>query len=129
MTLYSLMFMKSTKKRLPTNFVSKGWGYESWIINKEQYCGKLLFFKKGKKCSWHFHKEKDEVFYLLSGKLIVRYGDGHLSHSSEEILEPGDCFDVPPGLRHQMEALEDSTLIEVSTTHKDTDSIRVLAGD
>jgi len=116
-------------KRLPTNFISKGWGWESWIVNKEEYCGKLLFFKKGKHCSWHFHKEKDEVFYLQSGKLLVRFGDGHLSKAQEVILEPGDCFDVPPGLRHQMEGLEDSLLIEVSTTHKEEDSIRVVKGD
>ena len=47
-------------------FVSKGWGYEDWIVNKEQYCGKLLFIKKGKKCSWHYHKNKDETFYIQS---------------------------------------------------------------
>ena len=121
--------MGNTKKRMPTNFISKGWGYESWLVNKTEYCGKILFFKKGKKCSWHYHKIKDEVFYLLSGKVLVRYGDGHVSHSKEEILEPGDCFDVAPGLRHQIEALQDSTLLEVSTTHSEEDSIRVMKGD
>ena len=30
-------------------FVPKGWGYEKWIVNKEEYCGKILFFVKGKK--------------------------------------------------------------------------------
>lgn len=118
-------------KRLPTNYISKGWGYESWIVNKEEYCGKLLFLKKGKKCSWHYHLEKDEVFYLQEGKLLVRYGDGqtHLSKAEEVILEPGDCFDVPPGLRHQMEALEDSLVVEFSTTHREADSIRIVKGD
>jgi mannose-6-phosphate isomerase-like protein (cupin superfamily) len=48
--------------------VDKGWGYEKWIVNKEEYCGKLLFFNKDKRCSWHYHKIKDEVFYLQSGK-------------------------------------------------------------
>jgi len=27
-------------------FVDKGWGYERWIVNKEEYCGKLLFFSQ-----------------------------------------------------------------------------------
>ena len=31
------------------HFVSKGWGFEDWIVNKEEYCGKLLFIKKGKR--------------------------------------------------------------------------------
>ena len=44
--------------------VPKGWGYEKWIVNTDEYCGKLLHFIKGKKCSWHYHKLKDETFYL-----------------------------------------------------------------
>ena len=55
-------------------FVPKGWGYEDWIVNKEEYCGKLLFFKKGKSCSWHYHNLKDETFYVHKGELEVRYG-------------------------------------------------------
>ena len=42
------------------------------IVNKEEYCGKILFFVKGKKCSWHYHKIKDEVFYIREGKLLVK---------------------------------------------------------
>ena len=52
------------------HFVKKGWGYEKWIVNKPEYCGKLLFFEKGKRCSWHYHELKDEVFYVQSGKLL-----------------------------------------------------------
>ena len=53
--------------------VDKDWGYELWITNTSKYCGKLLFFREDKKCSFHYHKLKDETFYLQSGKLIVRY--------------------------------------------------------
>jgi len=56
-------------------FVPKGWGYEKWIVNTEDYCGKLLFFEEGKRCSWHYHKIKDEVFYLQSGKMIVKFSE------------------------------------------------------
>tara|TARA_B100001029_G_scaffold45151_1_gene35639 strand:+ start:791 stop:958 length:168 start_codon:yes stop_codon:yes gene_type:complete len=45
-------------------FVPKGWGYEKWICNTPDYCGKILFFEKGKRCSWHYHLLKDETFYL-----------------------------------------------------------------
>ena len=34
---------------IPIKFVPKGWGFEKWIVNCEQYCGKLLYFVKGKK--------------------------------------------------------------------------------
>jgi mannose-6-phosphate isomerase-like protein (cupin superfamily) len=115
---------------IPIKFVKKGWGYEKWIVNKELYCGKLLFFNKGKKCSWHFHKEKDEVFFLQSGQMIVRYSkNDSLENADEIMLEPGMNFYVYPGLRHQMEAIEDSELYEFSTEHFDEDSYRIVKGD
>ena len=55
--------------------VPKGWGYEKWIVNNKMYCGKLLFFDEGKRCSWHYHKLKDETFYLQSGRILLYYGD------------------------------------------------------
>ena len=56
-------------------FVPKGWGFEKWIVNNEEYCGKLLYLVKGKRCSWHYHILKDEVFYVQSGKVVVKYSD------------------------------------------------------
>ena len=110
--------------------VDKGWGYEKWIVNKPEYCGKLLFFEKEKRCSWHYHKIKDEVFYLQSGKLLVKYSDeDDLEKANEIVLEPGQNFYVYTGLRHQMLALEDSELFEFSTQHFDSDSYRLKKGD
>ena len=44
-------------------------------------------------------------------------------------LKAGDCMDVPRGLIHQMEALEDAELLEFSTQHFDSDSYRLVPGD
>ena len=111
-------------------FIKKGWGYEKWIVNKPEYCGKLLFFEKGKRCSWHYHKIKDEVFYFQSGKILVRYSHkDDIGMSNMTILEPGDNFHISVGLRHQMEALEDTELFEFSTQHFDSDSYRIIKGD
>ena len=120
-----------TKKNiLEIKFVSKGWGFEKWIVNCEKYCGKILYFVKGKKCSWHYHKIKDEVFYITSGKILVRYSDHNdINTAKEIILGPGDNFHVHTGLKHQMEALEDTELFEFSTQHFDEDSYRLLKGD
>lgn len=108
----------------------KGWGYEKWIVNKPEYCGKLLFFSKGKKCSWHFHKIKDEVFYLQSGKILVKYSDEeNIEFAKELIMNPGDSFHIYTGLKHQMFALEDSELFEFSTQHFEDDSYRIQKGD
>lgn len=119
-----------TATSLAINFVSKGWGFEKWIVNSKEYCGKLLYFVKGKRCSWHYHKLKDEVFYVQSGKLLVKYSDSDDLESAEQIiLDKGSNFHVYRGLRHQMIALEDTELFEFSTQHFDSDSIRIIKGD
>jgi len=111
-------------------FVSKGWGHELWIVNKPEYCGKLLFFESGKRCSWHYHKIKDEVFYLQSGKMMIYYSDeDDITKANQKVLKPGENFHVYTGLRHQMVALEKSELFEFSTEHFDSDSYRIIKGD
>lgn len=124
--------MTSSKPRAGRDikFVPKGWGFEKWIVNCEQYCGKILYIVKGKKCSWHYHNKKDEVFYVQSGKIRLEYGwSDDKSLGSIVILERGDKFHVPVGMRHQMYGLEDTELFEFSTEHFDSDSIRVTQGD
>lgn len=129
-------------------FVPKGWGYERWIVNKELYCGKLLYIAKDRKCSLHYHKNKDEVFYLHSGKIKVFYSDSldlvaSVLHTYETtpsyqeiedtldkvILEPGENFYIPPGRIHMMLGLQNSELFEFSTFHEDSDSFKLIKGD
>jgi len=111
-------------------FVPKGWGHEKIICNNEEYCGKLLYLAQGKKCSWHYHKLKDETFYIQSGSVRLLYSDDdNIELANEIFLKKGDNFHVYRGLRHQMIALEDTELFEFSTQHFDEDSIRVLQGD
>ena len=117
------------RARPPIHVEPKGWGREVWIANSPFYCGKILEIKKGKKCSFHFHKLKTESFYLRAGRLKIRVKEFQNSQEVEEFeLEPGECVDVPVGLVHQMEAVEDSELFEFSTQHFDTDSHRIEIG-
>ena len=91
---------------------------------------KLLFFHQGKRCSWHYHKLKDEVFFLQSGELLVKFSEeDDIEKAEEVVLKPGDNFYVYPGLRHQMLALKPSELFEFSTEHFDEDSYRIIKGD
>ena len=116
--------------RQPVHVECKGWGREVWIANSDRYCGKILEIRKGKKCSFHFHQIKTESFYLRAGRLKLRVKESPEAETIEEfILEAGECMDVPIGLVHQMEALEDSELYEFSTQHFDSDSHRLIKGD
>ena len=122
--------MSDEHTTIPIKFVPKGWGYEKLIVNNEEYCGKLLFIAKGKKCSWHYHKLKDDVFYVQSGRIKVLYSDeDDINSAKHVILEAGDNFHVYRGLRHRMIALLDSEVFEFSTQHFDSDSHRIIKGD
>ena len=102
----------------PTYKVTKVWGEEHWIVNRD-YCGKKLVLRKGHRCSLHFHPVKDEVFYLISGRVFLEIGDKAC------VMEPGDHQHVPPGVEHRFWGLEDSEIIEFSTHHEDDDSKRI----
>src|SRR5690242_19424827 len=116
--------------REPVHIQPKTWGQETWIVNNQLYCGKILEIRRGRKCSLHFHKLKTESFFLRAGRLKVRVKDSVDSEIIDEFeMVPGQCMDVPPGLVHQMEALEDAELFEFSTQHFNSDSHRLVNGD
>ena len=135
------------KNQPEIHFVKKGWGFEKIIVNKPEYCGKLLYMVKGRRASLHVHYEKDEVFFLQSGKIKLFFTDEleivkrQLEQNKKDfiknpnnylqyiILERGSNFHIPPGRVHQMVALEDTELFEFSTEHKEEDSIRLIKGD
>ena len=118
------------KAREPVRIVPKGWGREVWIANGEQYCGKILEIRKGKRCSLHYHKLKDRiVLSALRPAQVANHGVSNSSVVGEFILNAGECMDVPSGLVHQMEAVEDAELYEFSTQHFDSDSYRLVRGD
>lgn len=139
-------------------FVPKKWGYERWIVNNDLYCGKILFFVKDHRCSFHYHKIKQETFYVQEGKVIMLYSQFYdqmekkkeevsqaitwvdqrklqsfgIFHSglniNYDILEKNDVFEIPCRMVHQVIALQDSTILEVSTHHEDSDSYRISMG-
>ena len=119
-----------SRARNPVHIEPKGWGREVWIANNPLYCGKILEISKGKRCSLHYHKLKTESFFLRKGRLMIRVKESPDAAAIEEFeLHEGQCMDVPPGLVHQMEALEDVELFEFSTQHFEEDSYRLIRGD
>ena len=109
--------------------VPKGWGNELIIENNEMYCGKLLKFKKGCKFSMHYHMIKDETWYVEEGEFIYRWIDTETAEVKIVRLYPEDIVRQRPGQPHQLEALTDGIVFEVSTQHEDSDSYRVFKGD
>ncbi len=116
--------------------VEKGWGRELvWAGHEgpdgQGYTAKVLQFERaGNRFSLHFHLQKHETWLVVKGrfKLIWLETDGAVRH--EATLCEGEVWVNPPGLPHQLVALEDgSEVIEVSTPDDPEDNRRIEAGD
>lgn len=94
--------------------VNKAWGEEHWIVNRE-YAGKKMVLYKNHKCSLHFHKIKDETFYVIKGLVLLEIND------QVKVLKPGDSTLIKPNDKHRFTGLEESEIIEFSTHHYDED--------
>jgi|TARA_R110000851_G_scaffold8151_12_gene31510 mannose-6-phosphate isomerase-like protein (cupin superfamily) len=117
-------------KRL-SGHVKKGWGYELIWATNDKYCGKIMVFEKvGAKFSMHFHREKDETWFVNSGKFKVRWIDTKDATIFEKELNEGDTWHNPPLQPHQLEALQPmSSITEVSTPDSVEDNFRLIPGD
>ena len=111
------------------NKVEKAWGYELVITNNKDYCGKILHFNEGHKFSMHYHMIKDETWYVNSGNFIYKWIDTNSANVYEESLLCGDVIHIHPGLPHQLIAVTEGEIFEVSTEHFEHDSYRVWKGD
>lgn len=110
-------------------FVEKGWGHELIWATNDKYCGKFLKFNEGAKFSMHFHREKDETWYVLDGKFIVEWIDTKDATVHKKELNEGDSWRNPPLLPHRVYCIMPGTLIEVSTADSVEDNYRVMKGD
>ncbi|MGI8687290.1 MAG: cupin domain-containing protein [Thermomicrobiales bacterium] len=98
--------------------VDKPWGREIWYAHTGAYAGKVLEITAGQRLSLQKHEIKEETLYLLSGRIMLTFGDEQFD------WQPGMLVHIPTGTIHRFEAQEDSILLEVSTPHLD-DVIRI----
>ncbi len=110
--------------------VEKLWGHEKTLVNNELYCGKIIHVYEGKMGSFHYHKNKDETFYILNGKIKLKYSmDDNFDEAKEIVLYIGDSFRIIPNMRHQIIGIQESDIIEISTFDEESDSIRVISSE
>ena len=109
----------------PVKIKQKEWGHEIWLHNSNKYCGKILVIEENKSSSLHYHKLKDETFYIQEGKILVKFISDH-GNIEELEMNKGDVLDIPKGTKHQIIGIaKKSEIFEVSTQHFDDDSICV----
>ncbi|MBR9693321.1 cupin [Candidatus Woesearchaeota archaeon] len=102
---------------VPMKTVPKPWGREDYIHISDKWAFKFLVFNKGHRYSLQYHDMKDETFHLLKGKMKLILGKKENPDKLEEsIFNIGETVHITPGTIHRVEALEDSTLVEVGTS-------------
>ena len=97
--------------------VPKPWGHETIWAHSNRYVGKILHINAGHALSVQYHNRKDETVHLLSGELIYRVKLG--DKLEDVVLTRGQSFRITPGTVHQMEAVTDCDVLEVSTNELD----------
>ena len=99
--------------------VEKPWGWELIWAETGRYVGKILFVAAGQSLSLQYHERKDESWYVQSGRARLELGSSGDAVLNEVVIGPGEAFHYPPGTVHRVTALEDTTILEVSTPDLD----------
>ena len=110
-------------------YVEKGWGHELIWATNDRYCGKMMHFNTGARFSMHFHREKEETWYVQSGKFVVKWINTDTAEQKEQELNAGAVWHNPTCMPHQLICVEEGTVVEVSTPDSVEDNYRVFPGD
>lgn len=119
--------MKILTKTKPIK-IEKDWGYELIIHNDDGYCGKILHFNALGISSLHYHVSKRETWFISKGCFILKHINPLTAEHVIVKLNVGDVIEIPRGIAHQVEALEESEIFEVSTPDDVNDSYRIYKG-
>jgi len=105
--------------RVEVTHVPKPWGHETIWARSERYVGKILHINAGHELSVQYHNRKDETVHLLSGEIVYRVQPKGRDALDDVQLRIGESFRITPGTIHQMIALTDCDVLEVSTPEID----------
>lgn len=81
---------------------------------------KLMLVKiKGDEIPWHSHVQGDELFWVLSGRIVVWTREGTIT------LNSGELYKVPKGVEHRVTATELAKVVLIeSNTFLHTGSVK-----
>lgn len=104
------------------------WG-KRVITRKDNYTlTTILYLDKHQRCSWHFHKESYNQFFVIEGLLGVKTNCGPDDLCRTTIVQPGQIFTVPPGITHEFITYDKSTIVEeIAYVQYDPSDIRRIA--
>ena len=110
------------RKNQPKKFglVKKPWGGYLILEKRPDYWLKKLFVKKGEKLSLQSHKERDEIWMVLKGKIDALKGNEHF------ILKEGELIKIRKREKHRIAGIaKNSCVLEVAFGHpRERDIVR-----
>lgn len=95
--------------RQQTMYAEKSWGEFTVLDTQEDSLTIKLSIKAGKKFRYHCHKNRDEVWTILSG-----WGYAFVA-GKKILLHSGITINIPKGVYHMIKAEEPLSVIEVQT--------------
>lgn len=88
--------------------IAKPWGKEKVLYTNRGHQIKLLYVKQYGQLSHHYHRFKDEIFFILKG-------NGTFERSGENIWYGlGSFFRIRPMTLHRIHAWKDTTVLEIA---------------
>ncbi len=99
----------------PTRIITneKPWGTELVLAQNDSYVGKLLHLRRGESVSRHYHTERRETLYLLSGTVLLTLRTPR--EMQVTTMARSEAYHIPPGLTHWLEAVETSEILEITS--------------
>lgn len=102
-----------------TNIVSRPWGKYIVLEKKPNYWLKKLFIRQGEKLSLQSHRDRIEIWIVISGKIEVTKG------RSKFLLTEGDFLKINKKEKHRIAGLKDAWVLETAFGQvRETDIVR-----
>lgn len=90
---------------------SKVWGITEPLMLSPGMHMHRITFEAGGVCSEHYHQSRYNLFYVISGELLVRIWDG--DRITEQVLRAHEFLSVEPLVRHQFEGVKSGVALEI----------------
>lgn len=97
--------------------VEKPWGYYQTLDEGPNYWIKKLFVKKDARLSLQSHKERSEIWFVLSGEIIAQKGE------QKKNLKTGDMIEIDKNEKHRITGVSEAVVFELALGNPEEDDI------
>lgn len=101
----------------------KIWGSSCLLFNNNNVEIHRIVINKNTRCSKHKHDHKYNIFFVESGKILIKEWKNDYNLIDETTLNHGEMCSIKPGNFHEFHGLEDSIVYEIYYVSLDTNDI------